>query len=57
MEQAYKLNLSSSEIQYVNYCRLFLDVISLADISDEQGSYIVAEAWVRLKAHKLSVGI
>jgi hypothetical protein len=31
-------------------------VISLADITDEQGSYIVAEAWVRLKVHKLSVG-
>jgi hypothetical protein len=56
MDQAYKLNLSGSEIRYVNYCRLFLEVISLADISDEQGSYIVAEAWVRLKAHKLSVG-
>jgi hypothetical protein len=56
MEQAYKLNLLGSEIQYVNYCRLFLDVISLADITDEQGSYIVAKAWVRLKAHKLPVG-
>jgi hypothetical protein len=31
-------------------------VISLADITDEQGSYIVAKAWVRLKAHKLLVG-
>jgi hypothetical protein len=56
MEQVYKLNLLSSEIRVVNYCRLFLDVVSLADITDEQGSYIVAKAWVRLKAHKLSVG-
>jgi hypothetical protein len=48
-------NLSSSEIRFVNYCRLFLDVMSLADITDEQGAYIVPEAWVRLKAHRTSV--
>ena len=54
MEQAYKLGLSDAEIKYVNYCRLFLDVISLADISDEDGNYIVNEAWIRRKAIKLS---
>jgi hypothetical protein len=56
MEQAYKLNLTGAEIRYVNYCRLYLDVISLADISDEQGSHVITQAWVQAKAHKLSVG-
>jgi hypothetical protein len=52
MEQAYKLGLSDAEIKYVNHCRLYLDVITLA--ANEGGSYICNEAWIRLKARKLS---
>ena len=54
MKQAYKLGLSDAKIKYVNYCCLFLDVILLGDISDEDGSCIVNEAWIRKKAIKLS---
>ena len=47
MEQAYKLGLSDAEIKYVNYCQLYLDVITPADITDKGGSYICNEAWIR----------
>jgi hypothetical protein len=52
MEQAYKLGLSDTEIKYVNYCWLYLDVITLADITDKGGSYICNEAWIRLNIKK-----
>jgi hypothetical protein len=52
MEQTYTLNLSDKEIRYITYCWLYLSIISLADISDEQGNFIITKAWVRLKSHR-----
>ena len=33
---------------YVNYCRLYLNVISIADIAEENGYYILAEVYNRI---------
>ena len=37
------MNLSPTEIRYINYCRLYQNVISIADLTDEGGRYICQE--------------
>jgi endonuclease/exonuclease/phosphatase family metal-dependent hydrolase len=41
----HSMNLSPTEIRYINYCRLYLNVISVADLSDEDGNYIRQEMY------------
>jgi endonuclease/exonuclease/phosphatase family metal-dependent hydrolase len=40
-----QLNLSSTETRYINYCRLHLNVISIAELADEDGKYIRHEMY------------
>ena len=39
------MNLSSTETRYINYCRLHLNVISIAELADEDGKYIRHEMY------------
>ena len=40
-----RMNLSSTETRYINYCRLHLNVISIAELADEDGKYIRHEMY------------
>ena len=44
MEIVAEGNWPKCEKRYINFCRLFLGVISLADITDPSGNYIIPEA-------------
>ena len=41
----HQMNLSATETRYINYCRLFLNVISIADLTDAEGKYIRQEMY------------
>jgi hypothetical protein len=41
-QRAAKLDISSTEIRCINYCRLYLNVLSIADITKPDGKYIRA---------------
>jgi hypothetical protein len=40
MEAAEEAGFCDSAVRFINYCRLYLNVISLADITDESGMII-----------------
>ena len=47
----HRMNLSATETRYINYCRLYLNVISIADLSDEAGKYIRQEMYTNPSQH------
>jgi hypothetical protein len=43
MTLAYNLQFTAYALKYINYCRLFLNVISIADLTDASGKYVASE--------------
>ena len=46
---AYEHHMTKTELRYLNYCRLYMNVISIADLTDEEGSYIRSEMYENYK--------
>jgi hypothetical protein len=42
---AYNLQFTAYALKYINYCRLFLNVISIADLIDASGKYVASEMY------------
>jgi hypothetical protein len=45
MTVAYNLPFTAYALKYINYCRLFLNVISIADLTDASGKYVASEMY------------
>jgi hypothetical protein len=45
MTLAYNLQFTAYALKYINYCRLFLNVISIADLTDASGKYVSSEMY------------
>jgi hypothetical protein len=45
MTLAYNLPFTAYALKYINYCRLFLIVISIADLTDASGKYVASEMY------------
>jgi hypothetical protein len=42
---AYNLPFTAYALKYINYCRLFLNVISIVDLTDSSGKYVASEMY------------
>jgi hypothetical protein len=42
---AYNLPFTANDLKYINYYRLFLNVISIADLTDASGKYVASEMY------------
>jgi hypothetical protein len=45
MTLAYNLQFTAYALKYINYCRLFLTVIGIADLTDASGKYVSSEMY------------
>jgi hypothetical protein len=45
MTLAYNLPFTAYALKYINYCRLFLVVINIADMTDASGKYVASEMY------------
>jgi hypothetical protein len=45
MALAYNLQFTAYALKYIDYCRLFLNVISIADLTDASGKYVASEMY------------
>jgi hypothetical protein len=45
MTLAYNLPFTAYALKYINYCRLFLNVISIVDLTDASGKYMASEIY------------
>jgi hypothetical protein len=54
MKYAYKLDLTEAEATYINCCPPCQNVLTIADMKDENGTMIVIEAYTRPDAQTLS---
>jgi hypothetical protein len=45
MTLAYNLPFTAYALKYINYCRLFLNVISIVDLTDGSGKYVASEMY------------
>jgi hypothetical protein len=45
MTLAYNLQFTAYALKYINYCRLFLNVINIADLIDTSGKYVSSEMY------------
>jgi Reverse transcriptase (RNA-dependent DNA polymerase) len=46
---AQQHKMTTTEMRHLNYCRLYLNVITLSDIADEEGTYIKTEMYENQK--------
>jgi hypothetical protein len=54
MDMVIRLSLSAGQVKKINYCRLFLQVTSLSEITNLEGKHIDLIAWTgstRIKSH------
>jgi hypothetical protein len=40
MQKAMQLQIDTKEIRFINYCRLYLNVITVSDITEPDGIYM-----------------
>jgi hypothetical protein len=45
MKLAYNLQFTAYALKYINYFRLFPNVISIADLTDASGKYVASEMY------------
>jgi hypothetical protein len=45
MTMAYNLPFTAYALKYINYCRLILNIISIADLTDASGQYVASEMY------------
>jgi hypothetical protein len=45
MKLAYNLQFTAYALKYINYCRLFLNIVSIADLTDASGKYVSSEMY------------
>jgi hypothetical protein len=45
MQKAIQLELDTKEIRFINYCRLYLNVITISDITEPDGIHICPEIY------------
>jgi hypothetical protein len=45
MTLAYNLPFTAYALKYINYCRLFLNVINIADLTDSSEKYVATEMY------------
>jgi hypothetical protein len=45
MQKAAQLQLDTKEIRFINYCRLYLNVITILDITEPDGIHICPEIY------------
>jgi hypothetical protein len=45
MTTAYNLPFTAYALKYISYCRLILNVISIADLTDASGQYVASEIY------------
>jgi hypothetical protein len=45
MTLAYNLPFTAYDLKYLNFCRLFFNVISIADLTDASGKYVASEMY------------
>jgi hypothetical protein len=45
MDYITMLPLTPYDLKHINYCRLFLDVISIAGLTDASGKYVASEIY------------
>jgi hypothetical protein len=45
MTLAYNLPFTAYALKYINYCRLFLNVINIVDLTDASGKYMAYEMY------------
>jgi hypothetical protein len=50
MEKLLQLTKDAKEIRHINYCRLYLNIITISDITEPDGKYICSDVYQYNKA-------